>query len=143
MAHAEQGVSCKQGSEKAQHTRGEAGTTDTGMRFGQSQDAVSYTHLDVYKRQGFEEAVVERIGTFLAALDDGFGAIREPGDLFGEQLIPKLPAQVRREQLGDFASAASVLPFHCDDFDHVGSYVDDSPHAMLLHIILLLRHRFA
>jgi hypothetical protein len=94
-------------------------------------------------QKGFEEAVVERIGTFLAALDDGFGAIREPGDLFGEQLIPKLPAQVRREQLGDFASAASVLPFHCDDFDHVGSYVDDSPHAMLLHIILLLRHRFA
>src|ERR1700738_2945391 len=77
-------------------------------------------------QKGFEEPVVERIGAFLSNLDDGFGAIREPGNLLGQQLIPKLPAQLRRKQLSDFASAASILPFNCDDFDHAGPYVNYS-----------------
>jgi len=38
-------------------------------------------------QKGFEEPVVEWIGAFLSNLDDGFGAIRKPGDLLGEQLI--------------------------------------------------------
>src|ERR1700680_3072784 len=71
-------------------------------------------------QKGFEEPVVEWIGAFLANLDDGFGAIPTPSDFLGQQLIPKLPAQLRREQLSDFASAASILPFNGDDFDHAG-----------------------
>ncbi len=69
-------------------------------------------------QKGFEEPVVERIGAFLANFDHGLGAIRKSGDLLGQQLIPKLPAQLRRKHLSDFASAASVLPFDRDDFDH-------------------------
>ena len=42
-------------------------------------------------QKGFEESVVEWICAFLANLDDGFGAIRKPGNLLGQQLIPKLP----------------------------------------------------
>src|ERR1700738_488475 len=83
-------------------------------------------------QKGFEEPVVERIGAFLSNLDDGFGAIREPGNLLGQQLIPKLPAQLRRKQLSDFASAASILPFNCDDFDHAGPNASYSLHAMLI-----------
>ena len=69
----------------------------------------------------FEEAVVERIGLFLANLDDGFGTIREPRDLFGEQSIPKLPAQLLRKQLRDFAAAAAVFALNGNDFDHCES----------------------
>src|SRR5258708_24674441 len=60
-------------------------------------------------QKGFEQTVVEWIVAFLSNLDDGFGAISKPGDFLSQPLIPKLPAQLRRKQLSDFASAASVL----------------------------------
>src|ERR1700728_3266468 len=62
-------------------------------------------------QEGFEEPVIERIGALLTNLDDGFGTIGQPGDLFGQVLIPKLPAQVLGEQVSDFAAAASVFAF--------------------------------
>ena len=90
----------------------------------------------------FEQPVVEWIVALLSNLNDGFGAIRKPGDLLGQQLIPKLPAQLRGKQLSDFAAAASVLPFNRDDFDHAGPYANFSLHATQLHIIpLSLIHR--
>ena len=95
--------------------------------FGKLQDAFAIDEIELVRIQAafvasaqkrFEEAVVEGIGAFFANFDDGFRAIREPGDLFGEQLIPKLPAELCRKQLSDFASAASVLSFDGDDLDH-------------------------
>src|ERR1700719_1252147 len=62
-------------------------------------------------QKGFEEPIVEWIGAFLSNLDDGFGAIRKPGDLLGEQLIPQLPAQLLSKQLSNFATASSIFPF--------------------------------
>jgi hypothetical protein len=95
------------------------------------QNAFAVDHVELVRieaafitsaQKGFEEPVVEWIVAFLSNLDDGFGAFRKPGDLLGQQLIPKLPAQLGRKQLSDFASAASILPFNCDDFDHAGPY---------------------
>ena len=39
-------------------------------------------------------------------------------DFLSQCLVPKLPAQALRHQLGDLASSASVFPFNGDDFDH-------------------------
>jgi hypothetical protein len=70
-------------------------------------------------QKGFEQPVVEWIGAFLSNFDDSFGAIRKPGDLFSQKLIPQLPTQLCRKQLSDFATAASIFPFDRDDFNHV------------------------
>ena len=98
--------------------------------FGNLQDGFAVNHIQLVgieaafvtsTEKGLEETVVQWISAFLTNLHDGFRAIRQPGDLLGEQLIPKLPAKLGRERLSDFASPASILPFHCDDLDHVVS----------------------
>ncbi len=57
------------------------------------------------------------MGASLANLNDGFGAIRKPGDLPDQQLIRELPSQLCSKQLRNFAPAASVLTFNGDDFE--------------------------
>ena len=114
--------------------------------FGKLQNALAIHHVELVRVQasfitsaqkGFEEPVVEWIGALLANLDDGLGTIGEQRDLLGQQLIPKLPAEPRRQQLSDFASAASVFPFNGDDFDHVGAMPPIRSPPLLLHIIPL------
>jgi hypothetical protein len=94
------------------------------------QDVLAINQLELVRieaafitaaQKRFEEPVIERIGSFLSNLDNGFRAIRKAGNLFGQQLVPKLPAQPLRKQLSDLAPTASVLPFDCDDFNHVDS----------------------
>jgi hypothetical protein len=70
-------------------------------------------------QKGFEQPVVEWIGAFLSNFDDSLGAFREPRDLFSQKLIPQFPTQLCRKQLSDFAAATSILPFDCDDFNHL------------------------
>jgi len=40
------------------------------------------------------------------------------GNLFGEGLVPKLPAEAFRDFPSDFRSAASELPFYGDNSKH-------------------------
>jgi hypothetical protein len=69
-------------------------------------------------KEGFEKPVVQRIVSFLPLLHHRFGAIREPGNLLGQALVPQFPAEAVCEQLSDFSAAASVFAFHSDDVDH-------------------------
>ena len=71
-------------------------------------------------QERFEEPVVQGIRSFLATLDNRLRTFSKPRDLFRQQLIPELPAQVVRNQLSDFAAAASVFAFDGDSFDHLG-----------------------
>src|SRR5271156_365179 len=96
--------------------------------FGKLQNAFAIDQLELVRIQtsfvasaqkGLEEAVVQRIGALLTTLDDGLGTLRELSDLLGEQLVPKLPAELSGQQCGDFAAAASVFAFNGDDFDHL------------------------
>jgi hypothetical protein len=98
-------------------------------RFRDLQNAFAVDYVELVRIQAtfitpaqkrFKQTVVQWIVAFLSNLDDGFGAIGKPGDLLGQQLIPKFPAQLRRKQVSDFAPTASVLPLNCDDFDHAG-----------------------
>ncbi|MGA2458491.1 MAG: hypothetical protein ABSF85_13055 [Terriglobales bacterium] len=66
----------------------------------------------------FEEPVIQGIRSFLSNLDDCHGTFSKPRDLLRQQLIPKLPAKLLRQQLSDFAAAASVLAFNGDDSYH-------------------------
>jgi hypothetical protein len=70
-------------------------------------------------QERFEEPVVQGIGSFLSTLDDRLGTIGQTRDLLRQQVIPKLPAQLLRKQLSDFAAAAAVLAFNGDDFYHL------------------------
>src|SRR5271169_2204390 len=70
-------------------------------------------------QKGFEEPVVQRVGAFLADLDNVFGTIREPGDLLRQQLVPKLPAQLVSKHLSDFAPAAAIFAFDGEYSDHL------------------------
>src|ERR1700719_1369876 len=45
------------------------------------------------------------------------------------------------KQLGDLATAASILPFHCDDFNHAGPRRPFAEHLPLHIIPLPLLHR--
>ena len=102
--------------------------------FGKFQNAFAVDHVELVgiqaafitpAQEGFEESVVHGIRAFLANLDDGLGAVGKPGDLLGQQLIPKLPAQLVRKALSDFSAATSVLTFNGYDIDHVGPYAGD------------------
>jgi len=80
-------------------------------------------------QEGFEEAVIERIVFFFAALDDSLRAIGETGDFFGEAVVPEFPAEALGEQASDIAAAAAVFAFDGNDFDHgssPGSRIIDS-----------------
>jgi len=103
--------------------------------FGNLQNAFAVDDVELVRietsfvtpaQKGLEEPVVERVGTFLAGLDDSFGTIGEPGDLFRQVLIPQLPAQLLGKQLSDFTAAAAVFPFNRKYSDHLGPL---SPHT--------------
>jgi len=48
-------------------------------------------------QKGFKETVLERICAFLSTLDDGFGGSSLASRSPLQQLIPELPAQLRRK----------------------------------------------
>jgi hypothetical protein len=52
--------------------------------------------------------------------------MREVGDFLSQKLVPQFPAKPLGKPLGDFTAAASIFPFHCDDFEHT---VSRSPFA--------------
>src|SRR5580704_19733467 len=96
--------------------------------FGDLQDAFAVHDIELVRveaafvaaaQKGFEEPVIERVGAFLAYFDNGFGAIGQTGDFLGQILIPKLPAELLSNLLGDFAAAASVFAFDGENSDHL------------------------
>src|SRR5262249_39456492 len=69
-------------------------------------------------QEGFEEAVVQRIGVFFTALDNRLGTIGQASDLFGELLVPQPPAKTLGEALSDFTASGSVFSLDGDYVDH-------------------------
>jgi hypothetical protein len=94
---------------------------------GNPQDALAIDELELVgvdaslvtsAQEGFEEAVVQRIGVFFTALDNRLGTIGQASDLFGELLVPQPPAKTLGEALSDFAAARSVFSLDGDYVDH-------------------------
>jgi len=67
------------------------------VKFGRIEAA-----LVTSAEKGFEEPVVKRIGPFLSIFDYRRGTLGQPRDFFCQRLVPKLPAETLRYQLGDF-----------------------------------------
>src|SRR5262249_40119640 len=90
---------------------------------GLTIDQVKFRRIDAAFKtsaeEGFKKPVINRVGSFLACLDHGPGAISQSRNLFGQQLVPQLPLETFRHQLRDFASPASVFAFDGDDFNHI------------------------
>jgi hypothetical protein len=70
-------------------------------------------------QERLEKPVVERIPSLFPVLDNRLGAIRQARDFLGEQLIPKLPAELAGKLRGNFTAAAAILAFNGNDFDHL------------------------
>jgi hypothetical protein len=60
-------------------------------------------------------AVKRAVDTLFTAQDRRTLHVGDFGDLFGQGVVPKLPAQPEGEFPRDLAAAASVFPFYCDD----------------------------
>ena len=78
-----------------------------------------YAALITSAHKGFEQPIVQRIGSFFSDFDYRLGTLGEPGDLLGQQLVPEFPAELIGKFLSDLAAAASVFAFNGDDFDHL------------------------
>src|SRR5215469_10444800 len=91
---------------------------DNGLAVDQVKFGRVNAPLITSAHKGFKKPVIERVRPFLARLDYRLGASRESRDLLGQQLVPQLPAKTSRQELRDFASAASVFPLDRDDLDH-------------------------
>jgi hypothetical protein len=70
------------------------------------------------ERERFKQTVVEWISALLTLFYFGLLAMREPGDLFRQQLVPNFPTQPRSELLSDSRLTAAIFPLDRDNPDY-------------------------